>query len=41
MLRRAAQPEEIAEAVMFFIGRRSDCITGQMLRVSGSLTMVD
>lgn len=39
--RRIAQPEEIAEAVMFFLGRRSDYITGQVLSVSGGLTMVD
>jgi len=38
--RRIAQPEEIAEAVMFFLGRRSDYITGQILSVSGGLTMV-
>ena len=37
--RRIAQPEEIAEAVMFFLGRRSDYITGQLLSVSGGLTM--
>jgi len=39
--RRIAQPEEIAESVMFFLGRRSDYITGQVLSVSGGLTMVD
>ena len=39
--RRIAQPQEIAEAVMFFLGRRSDYITGQVLSVSGGLTMVD
>jgi len=39
--RRIAQPEEIAEAVMFFLSRRSDYITGQVLSVSGGLTMVD
>jgi len=38
--RRIAQPEEIAEAVMFFLGRRSDYITGQVLSISGGLTMV-
>ena len=38
--RRIAQPEEIAEAVMFFLSRRSDYITGQVLSVSGGLTMV-
>ena len=39
--RRIAQPEEIAEAIMFFLSRRSDYITGQVLSVSGGLTMVD
>jgi 2-hydroxycyclohexanecarboxyl-CoA dehydrogenase len=39
--RRIAQPEEIAEAVRFFLGGRSDYITGQVLSVSGGLTMVD
>jgi len=37
--RRVACPEEIAEAVMFFAGPRSDYITGQVLSVSGGLTM--
>ena len=38
--RRIAQPEDIAEAAMFFLGGRSDYITGQVLSVSGGLTMV-
>jgi 2-hydroxycyclohexanecarboxyl-CoA dehydrogenase len=38
--RRVALPEDIAEAVMFFAGPRSDYITGQVLSVSGGLTMV-
>jgi 2-hydroxycyclohexanecarboxyl-CoA dehydrogenase len=38
--RRIAQPEDIAEAVLFFLGPRSDYITGQVLSVSGGLTMV-
>jgi 2-hydroxycyclohexanecarboxyl-CoA dehydrogenase len=38
--RRIAEPEEIAEAVMFFASRRSDYITAQVLSVSGGLTMV-
>jgi 2-hydroxycyclohexanecarboxyl-CoA dehydrogenase len=38
--RRIARPEDIAEAVMFFLGARSDYITGQALSVSGGLTMV-
>lgn len=39
--RRVATPEEIADAVMFFAGPASDYITGQVLSVSGGLTMVD
>jgi 2-hydroxycyclohexanecarboxyl-CoA dehydrogenase len=38
--RRIAAPHEIAEAVLFFLGGRSDYITGQVLSVSGGLTMV-
>jgi 2-hydroxycyclohexanecarboxyl-CoA dehydrogenase len=39
--RRIAQPMEIAQAVLFFLSRRSDYITGQVLSVSGGLTMAD
>jgi len=39
--RRLAQPEEIAHAIAFFAGNGSDYITGQVLSVSGGLTMVD
>src|ERR1700747_505059 len=39
--RRIAQPIEVAQAVLFFLSRRSDYITGQVLSVSGGLTMVD
>ena len=39
--RRIAQPIEIAEAVLFFASSRSDYITGQVLSVSGGLTMAD
>ena len=39
--RRIAQPNEIAEGVLFFLSGRSDYITGQVLSVSGGLTMVD
>lgn len=38
--RRVAQPEEIAEAVLFFASPSADFITGQTLSVSGGLTMV-
>lgn len=40
-LRRLAQPEEIAYAVGFFAGPRAGYMTGQVLSVSGGLTMVD
>jgi len=39
--RRIAQPIEIAQAAMFFLSARSDYITGQVLSVSGGLTMAD
>ncbi len=39
--RRVAAPEEIGQAILFFLGPRSDYITGQVLSVSGGLTMVD
>jgi 2-hydroxycyclohexanecarboxyl-CoA dehydrogenase len=39
--RRLAQPEEIADAVAFFASERASFITGQVLSVSGGLTMVD
>lgn len=37
--RRLARPEEVAEAIFFFASRRSDYVTGQVLSVSGGLTM--
>jgi 2-hydroxycyclohexanecarboxyl-CoA dehydrogenase len=40
-LRRIAQPEDVANAVSFFASPRSSYITGQVLSVSGGLTMVD
>jgi len=39
-MRRVAQPDEIAEAVAFFCSDASRYITGQVLSVSGGLTMV-
>jgi 2-hydroxycyclohexanecarboxyl-CoA dehydrogenase len=39
--RRIAQPIEIAQAVLFFLSPRSDYVTGQVLSVSGGLTMAD
>lgn len=40
-MRRFAEPEEIADAILFFAGDRSRFVTGQVLSVSGGLTMVD
>lgn len=40
-LGRTAQPEELAAAVAFLASGESDFITGQVLSVSGGLTMVD
>jgi len=39
--RRIAQPIEIAQAILFFLSDRSNYITGQVLSVSGGLTMAD
>jgi 2-hydroxycyclohexanecarboxyl-CoA dehydrogenase len=38
-LRRVGKPQEVADAVLFFASSRSDYITGQVLSVSGGLTM--
>lgn len=38
--RRVAKPQEIADAIFFFASPRSDYITGQVISVSGGLTMV-
>lgn len=38
--RRFGKPHEIADAILFFASSRSDYITGQVLSVSGGLTMV-
>ena len=38
-LRRLAEPEEVADAILFFAGSGSDFVTGQVLSVSGGLTM--
>jgi 2-hydroxycyclohexanecarboxyl-CoA dehydrogenase len=37
--RRLAKPEEVADAILFLASPRSDFITGQVLSVSGGLTM--
>ena len=39
--KRFAKPSEVANAVLFFASGRSDYLTGQVLSVSGGLTMVD
>ena len=38
-LRRLAKPAEVADAILFFASARADFITGQVLSVSGGLTM--
>jgi 2-hydroxycyclohexanecarboxyl-CoA dehydrogenase len=38
-MRRLGKPEEVADAIVFFAGPRSDYVTGQVLSVSGGLTM--
>ncbi|HET7657927.1 MAG TPA: SDR family oxidoreductase, partial [Bacillales bacterium] len=40
-LRQIAEPEEVAEAIAFLGGKGASHITGQVLSVSGGLTMVD
>ncbi len=37
---RLAKPEEVADAILFFASAHSDFVTGQVLSVSGGLTMV-
>ncbi len=37
--RRLGQPEEVADAILFFACSRANYITGQVLSVSGGLTM--
>lgn len=39
-MKRVAKPSEIADAVVYFASDRSSFITGQVLSVSGGLTMV-
>lgn len=39
--RRLGLPEEVGEAIVFFLSDHSNYITGQVLSVSGGLTMVD
>lgn len=39
--RRIGEPEEVADAILFFGSPMSDYVTGQVLSVSGGLTMAD
>ena len=38
-MRRLAKPAEVADAILFFAGPQSQFVTGQVLSVSGGLTM--
>ncbi|HYA47088.1 MAG TPA: 3-oxoacyl-ACP reductase family protein [Burkholderiales bacterium] len=38
-MRRFGKPTEVAQAIAFFVGPNTDYITGQVLSVSGGLTM--
>jgi len=38
-MRRLARPAEVADAILFFAGPQSQFVTGQVLSVSGGLTM--
>lgn len=40
-MRRLGRPSEVADAIVFFASDRSSFVTGQVLSVSGGLTMVD
>lgn len=40
-MKRLASPTEIADSIMFFASSRASFLTGQVLSVSGGLTMVD
>jgi 2-hydroxycyclohexanecarboxyl-CoA dehydrogenase len=37
--RRIGKPQEVADAILFFASARSDYVTGQVLSVSGGLTL--
>lgn len=39
--RRFGKPSEVADAILFFASNRCDYVTGQVLSVSGGLTMAD
>jgi 2-hydroxycyclohexanecarboxyl-CoA dehydrogenase len=39
-MKRVGEPSEIADVILFFASDRSSYVTGQVLSVSGGLTMV-
>jgi 2-hydroxycyclohexanecarboxyl-CoA dehydrogenase len=39
-MKRIGNPSEIADAILFFASDRASYVTGQVLSVSGGLTMV-
>src|SRR5262249_31393000 len=39
--KRIGRPEEVADAILFLASSHSDYVTGQVMSVSGGLTMVD
>jgi 2-hydroxycyclohexanecarboxyl-CoA dehydrogenase len=39
-MKRVARPAEVADAILYFASDRSSFVTGQVLSVSGGLTMV-
>ena len=40
-MKRVAKPSEVADAILYFASDRASFVTGQVLSVSGGLTMVD
>ena len=38
-MRRLGRPQEVADSILFFAGAHSNFVTGQVLSVSGGLTM--
>lgn len=40
-MKRVAQPAEVADGILYFASDRASFVTGQILSISGGLTMVD